>query len=87
MATFLFVAGAWLGGWCWRDVAAALRADGHTVSCATLTGLGERAHLVSREVGLGLHVADLLCLLQHEDLSDVVLVGPQLRRNGHHGRR
>jgi pimeloyl-ACP methyl ester carboxylesterase len=75
MATFLFVAGAWLGGWCWRDVAAALRADGHTVSCATLTGLGERAHLVSREVGLGLHVADVLCLLQHEDLSDVVLVG------------
>jgi pimeloyl-ACP methyl ester carboxylesterase len=75
MATFLFVAGAWLGGWCWRDVAAALRADGHTVSCATLTGLGERAHLVNREVGLGLHVADVLCLLQHEDLSDVVLVG------------
>ena len=75
MSTFLFVPGAWLGGWCWRDVAGVLEARGHRTICATLTGLGERAHLVSREIGLEMHVADVLGLLHYQDLSDVVLVG------------
>jgi hypothetical protein len=43
MATFAFVSGAWLGGWCWRDVARHLRANGHMVLCPTLTCLGDRA--------------------------------------------
>jgi hypothetical protein len=41
MSTFLVVPGAWLGGWCWRDVAAHLRAAGHTVIGATLSGWTE----------------------------------------------
>jgi pimeloyl-ACP methyl ester carboxylesterase len=75
VSTFLFVAGAWLGGWCWRDVRAALEARGDRVIGATLTGLGERAHLLSREIGLETHVGDILGLLHTRDLSDVVLVG------------
>jgi pimeloyl-ACP methyl ester carboxylesterase len=75
VSTFLFVAGAWLGGWCWRDVRAALEARGDQVICATLTGLGERAHLLSREVGLEMHVGDVLGLLHYRDLGDVVVVG------------
>ena len=51
MAVFLPVPGAWLGGWCWRDVARQLAGDGHTVIAATLTGLGERAHLLTPQVG------------------------------------
>ena len=39
------VPGAWLGGWCWRYVAADLRAAGHSVICATLTGLGENVRI------------------------------------------
>jgi hypothetical protein len=62
MATFLLVPGAWLGGWCWRDVAANLRASGHTVLCPTLTGLGEHAHLLSREIALETHVTDIVAL-------------------------
>lgn len=75
MATFLFVPGAWLGGWCWRDVALPLRAAGHTVITATLTGLGERAHLISPEIGLDTHVADIVALVHHGELRDVTLIG------------
>ena len=47
MATFVLVRGAWHGGWCWKRVAALLRRAGHEVLTPTLTGLGERAHLMS----------------------------------------
>jgi len=75
MSTFLLVPGAWLGGWCWRDVAADLRAAGHTVIGATLTGLGERAHLLSREIDLETHVSDIVGIFHYQDLHDVNLVG------------
>ena len=75
MAAFLLVPGAWLGGWCWRDVAPNLQAGGHTVIAATLTGLGERAHLLRPDIGLDTHVADIMGLLHYQDLNDVTLVG------------
>ncbi len=75
MATFLLVPGAWLGGWCWRDVASHLRAEGHTVVAATLTGLGERAHLLDRQTGLDTHVDDIVALMHYRYLKDLVLVG------------
>jgi pimeloyl-ACP methyl ester carboxylesterase len=75
MATFLFVPGAWLGGWCWRDVAAPLRASGHAVITATLTGLGERSHLLRSDIGLDTHVSDITRLLHYQDLTGVILVG------------
>jgi pimeloyl-ACP methyl ester carboxylesterase len=75
MSTFLLVPGAWLGGWCWRDVAADLQIGGHSVIGATLTGLGERAHLLSREIDLETHVKDIVGLFHCRDLHEVVLVG------------
>jgi pimeloyl-ACP methyl ester carboxylesterase len=75
MATYVLVHGAWLGGWCWRDVAARLREAGHDVHTPALTGLGERAHLYTPEIGLRTHVDDIVSLLREEDLRDVVLVG------------
>jgi pimeloyl-ACP methyl ester carboxylesterase len=41
----------------------------------TLTGLGERAHLASPKVSLETHVADVVGVLEYEDLSDVNLLG------------
>ncbi len=73
--TFVLVPGAWLGGWCWRDVGTRLHAGGHTAIGATLTGLGERAHLLSPEIGLRTHVSDIVSLLHYRDLHGVVLVG------------
>jgi len=75
MATFVLVHGAWGGGLIWRDIARALRRSGHEVYAPTLTGLGERRHLMTRDVNLSTHVRDVSSLLEYEDLRDVVLVG------------
>ncbi len=72
---FVLVHGAWHGGWCWREVARGLRAAGHTVYTPTLTGLGERAHLVSPAVNLSTHAEDVIRTIEAEELEDVVLVG------------
>ncbi len=75
MATFVLVHGAWHGGWCWRDVRAVLRARGHEAFTPTLTGLGERSHLLSRDIGMDTHVADVANVIVWEELDEVVLVG------------
>ena len=67
--------GAWHGGWCWRWLAPLLREQGHEVYAPTLTGLGERAHLLAPEIDLTTHIDDILGVLRYEDLADVVLVG------------
>jgi pimeloyl-ACP methyl ester carboxylesterase len=72
---FVLVHGGQHGGWCWREVAAHLRAAGADVFTPTLTGVGERAHLLSREVGADTVVADIVNLLECEELDDAVLVG------------
>lgn len=75
MSTFVLVHGAWHGGWCWDRVTPMLRAAGHVVHTPTLTGLSERAHLLSPQVGLDTHAEDVVRLLDILDLRDVVLVG------------
>jgi pimeloyl-ACP methyl ester carboxylesterase len=75
MAVFLLVHGAMHGGWCWRKLAPLLQKEGHEVFTPTLTGMGERSHLLTRETGLYTHVDDLLGVLKFEDLSDVIVVG------------
>ena len=73
--TYVLIHGAWHGGWCWQRVADRLRARGHAVFTPTLTGLGERAHLLHPDIDLSLHVADVLGAIGCERLSDIVLVG------------
>jgi len=75
MATYVLVHGGGHGGWCYQRVARLLRAAGHEVHAPTLTGLGERAHLLSRAVDLDLHIRDVVAVLHSEDLRDVILVG------------
>lgn len=73
--TFVLVHGAFTGGWYWARVRALLQAAGHQVFTPSLTGAGDRAHLLSRSVTLETHIQDILQLLQREDLHEVVLVG------------
>lgn len=75
LRTFVLVHGAWHGGWCWRAVADRLRARGHAVTTPTLTGLGERAHLLNGAVDLHTHITDVENHILFEDLDDIVLVG------------
>ena len=72
---FVLVHGAWHGGWCWRDVAAVLRTAGHQVFTPTMTGLGERAHLLNAQVGLSTFIDDIAAVILSEELDNVVLVG------------
>lgn len=75
MSVYVLVHGGNMGGWCWREVANYLRSEGHEVFTPTLTGFGERAHLVNRDVGLYTHVQDIVGVLECEDLQEVILVG------------
>src|SRR5512135_1409802 len=75
MATYVLIHGAFHGGWCWKRVTSRLIAAGHDVYAPTLTGLGERSHLISPAIGLDTHVQDISSLLEYEDLRNVVLVG------------
>ena len=75
MTTFVLVHGAWHGGWCYKRVARLLREAGHEVYTPTLTGLGERAHLMSRSIDLGTHIQDVVGVIRCEELSGVVLCG------------
>ena len=75
MRTYVLVHGGGHGGWCYQRVAALLRKEGHDVYTPTLTGLGERAHLLRPEVDLDTHITDVLGVLKYEGLQDVILVG------------
>lgn len=75
LRTFVLVHGAWHGGWCWRRVVDILRAHGHRVFAPSLTGLGDRTHLFSKDISLQTHVEDILSVAEAEELSDFVLVG------------
>jgi pimeloyl-ACP methyl ester carboxylesterase len=75
MATYVLVHGGGHGGWCYTRVARILRDAGHEVHAPTLTGLGERAHLLNEDVDLDMHIRDVVALLFYEDLRDVILVG------------
>lgn len=73
--TYVLVHGAYHGGWCWKDVAGRLRALGHTVYTPTLTGLGERSHLIGLNPSFDTFFADVAQVIRYEDLEDVILVG------------
>jgi pimeloyl-ACP methyl ester carboxylesterase len=75
MAKYVLVHGGGHGGWCYQPVARLMRAQGHEVYTPTLTGLGEREHLLSPAVDLEMHITDVVKLLQFEDLGEVILVG------------
>jgi pimeloyl-ACP methyl ester carboxylesterase len=72
---FVLVHGACHGGWCWTRVTRLLRTAGHDVFTPTLTGFGERAHLLTAAVGPETLVQDVAAVIECEELFDVVLVG------------
>jgi pimeloyl-ACP methyl ester carboxylesterase len=75
MAIFVLVHGGWTGAHGFRAVRRLLQARGHEVFTPSLTGVGERVHLASPQVGLTTHIQDVVNCLEFEDLRDVVLLG------------
>ncbi|QKG19224.1 alpha/beta fold hydrolase [Actinomadura verrucosospora] len=74
MATFVLVPGFWLGAWAWEEVAAGLREEGHEALPLTLTGLAERADELTPELGLDVHIADVVAAAEGAGPGPVVLV-------------
>ena len=64
-ATFVLFHGAWHGGWCWGKVEPLLRAPGHRVFAPTLTGMGERSHLIAPEIDLDTHIQDVVQVVEY----------------------
>lgn len=75
MTKFVFVPGAWIGGWVWKKIKPELLRRGHEVYTVTLTGMGERVHLARKEYGMETAIQDVINVIEYEDLDDVVLVG------------
>jgi pimeloyl-ACP methyl ester carboxylesterase len=73
--TFVLVHGAWGGGWVWRRVTDRLTAKGYKVFTPTMTGLGERSHLLDAKINLATHITDIVNVIKWEGLTDIVLVG------------
>ncbi|MEZ5644220.1 MAG: alpha/beta fold hydrolase [Burkholderiaceae bacterium] len=73
--SIVLVHGAWHGAWCWKRVLPLLRGAGVESHAVTLTGVGERAHLLGPDIAIGTHVQDIIGLIQAEELQRVVLVG------------
>ena len=73
MANFVLVHGAWHGAWCWQRVTTALTAAQHQVFAVTLTGVGDRAHLLRADLTLETHIADVMSTIEANELSEVIL--------------
>ena len=74
MATIVAVHGAMHGGWAWSRLRPILIGAGHEMYTPSLTGQGDRSHLLTRSVGVQTHVTDITAVIDFEDLYDVVLV-------------
>jgi pimeloyl-ACP methyl ester carboxylesterase len=72
---YVLVHGAYGGGWIWRDVAEGLRRQGHRVWTPTQTGLGERSHLLSRQITVDTHIGDVANVIETDEIRDIILVG------------
>ena len=72
---FLFVHGAWGGGWEYSEVDSILTEKGHAVYHPTLTGLGERSHLADESINLTTHINDVVNVIKFENLDQIILIG------------
>lgn len=72
---FLFVHGAWSGGWDYAKVDSIISTKGDIVCRPTLTGLGERLHLSNSNVSLSTYIADIVNVIKFENLYNIILVG------------
>jgi pimeloyl-ACP methyl ester carboxylesterase len=75
VAKFVLVHGVWHGSWCFDLVAKRLRSQGYDVYTPTLTGLGERSHLLDDKTDLNTHIQDILNVIRWQDLDQIILCG------------
>ena len=72
---FLLIHGAWHGGWVWNEISEILKYQGYSVSTPTLTGLGEKKHLLSSKITIDTFIEDVVNHIIFENLNNIILVG------------
>jgi pimeloyl-ACP methyl ester carboxylesterase len=75
MANIVLVPGAYHGGWYYSSILPQLRAAGHHVFTITLSGLDGPRDRQHAPINLDTHIEDLVSLIEHERLEDIVLCG------------
>lgn len=75
MTQFVLVPGAWLGAWAWKEVTPQLEKAGHVAHPVTLTGMGERVHLATKDVGMETAIQDVLNVIRYNEIEECMLVG------------
>lgn len=73
--TFVIVHGAYGGRHNFKGVDSILTSKNKIVYRPGLTGLGEKVHLSSPDIGLKTHILDVVNTILYEDINDVILVG------------
>ena len=72
---FILVPGAWLGAWAWKRVVPHLEKAGHEAYPVTLTGMGDRVHLATKDVGIETAIEDVRNVIRFDDIDEFALVG------------
>ena len=72
--TLVLVHGTFQWGGQWNPLSSLLRKEGYAVHSPSMTGLGEREHLLSKQTGLSTHIDDITNYITWLDLQDVILV-------------
>lgn len=73
--SLVLVHGSCHGGWCWNKMIPFLKIYNHEIYTLTLTGLGERSHILYESINLSTHINDIVQVFEYQNLYDVVLVG------------
>jgi pimeloyl-ACP methyl ester carboxylesterase len=71
----ILIHGSWMGGWCWRAVAEALRQRGAFCRAPSLTGLGEREGSTQGAVNLDSHISQVIEVCRSAGIERPLLVG------------
>ncbi|MCX2983005.1 alpha/beta hydrolase [Halieaceae bacterium IMCC14734] len=72
--SFVLVHGTFQWGGQWDALSSLLAKDGYAVHSPSMTGLGEREHLLSKQVGLSTHIEDISNYIEWLDIDNVILV-------------
>ena len=72
---FLLIHGAWHGGWVWNEISEILNYQGCNVSTPTLTGLGEKKHLLTSKITIDTFIEDVVNHIIFENLNNIILIG------------
>lgn len=72
---FVLVHGTFQWGGQWDLLKLDLVSKGYIVYNPTLTGLGEKNHLLSKETGISTHINDIVNFIEWRNLDNIILVG------------